>query len=53
MSYDTQCLDLAQFFLSDAMPPSPRAVYLAGLLAQDIQDAIESFFALHELDEKS
>lgn len=44
-SYDSRCYDLAELFLDDAGVPSMRA---AEMLAQEIQDCIESFIRNYE-----
>jgi len=49
MSFDRQCLDLAQFFLQD----EPAFRYLASDLAQHIQNAIEDWFEMQQQKQES
>lgn len=46
MSYDSECLRVAEYFLSDEKKATPKD---ADKLAQIIQDAIESYIS-YELD---
>jgi len=53
MSYDTQCLTLAQAFLRDYdyLTDEERAAH-AAKMAQDIQDAIETYLSVEKMDER-
>lgn len=44
MSFDTQCLELAQYFLQD----EPKLRSMASDLAQHIQSAIEDWFEMQQ-----
>ena len=47
-SYDPECEKLARHFLNDSGGLSQADIdYQAHQLAQDIQDAVEAFFAAH------
>lgn len=48
-TYDNACFDLALTFLQDSNVHDDRKSELADLLARDIQQAIEDFFAQHNL----
>lgn len=48
-TYDTACYNVARSFLSDAAIDHQEMDRLADLLAKEIQQCIEDFFAAHDL----
>lgn len=44
-SYDQKCRDLAMHFLAEVKGDREVVMQMADELAQDIQDAVETFFA--------